>query len=191
MALPKALGLPWPLPGRDHPDPSWCHQHLGLSGPVGASGGLGEGPQTSQGLKGRGPDWELGLPRWLIGKESTRQRRSCRRPRFDPWVRKIPWRRKWQSTPVFWPGESHGQRSLVGYSPRGGKEWDTTERLSMHACQWSSCPGPSSASGRNQLSLEEEGGEVGGAPRVTWLVPAEGRSRGSPQEDSSRVGACE
>jgi len=46
---------------------------------------------------------------------------QCRRPRFDPWVRKIPWRRKWQPTPVFLPGESHGQRSLVGYSPRGHK----------------------------------------------------------------------
>jgi len=39
------------------------------------------------------------------------------RPRFDPWVGKIPWRRKWQSTPVLLPGKSHGQRSLVGYSP--------------------------------------------------------------------------
>ena len=39
------------------------------------------------------------------------------------------WRRKWQPTPVFLPGESHGRRSLVGYSPQGGKESDTTERL--------------------------------------------------------------
>ena len=39
---------------------------------------------------------------------------QCRRPRFDPWVRKIPWRREWQPTPVFFPGEFHGQRSLVG-----------------------------------------------------------------------------
>jgi len=37
-------------------------------------------------------------------------------PEFDPWVRKIPWRRKWQPTPVFLPGESHGQSTLVGYS---------------------------------------------------------------------------
>ena len=42
-----------------------------------------------------------------------------RRPEFDPWVRKIPWRRKWQPTPVFLPGKSHGQRSLEGYSPLG------------------------------------------------------------------------
>ena len=38
---------------------------------------------------------------------------------FDPWVRKVPWRRKWQRTPVFFPGKSHGQRSLVGYSSWG------------------------------------------------------------------------
>ena len=49
------------------------------------------------------------------------------KPRFNPWVGKIPWRRKWQPTPVFLPGESHGQRSLVGFSPRGHKESDTTE----------------------------------------------------------------
>ena len=41
----------------------------------------------------------------------------------------IPWRRKWQPTPVFLPGEYHGRRSLVGYSPQGRKESDTTERL--------------------------------------------------------------
>ena len=41
------------------------------------------------------------------------------RHEFDPWVRKIPWRRKWQPTPVFLPGKSHGQRSLGGYSPWG------------------------------------------------------------------------
>ena len=46
---------------------------------------------------------------------------------FDPWGRKIPWRRAWQPTPVFLPGESHGQRSLVGYSPWSRKESDTTE----------------------------------------------------------------
>ena len=48
------------------------------------------------------------------------------------------WRRKWQPTPVVLPGESHGQRSLVGYSPWGLKESDTTERLTQHTC-WSLC----------------------------------------------------
>ena len=46
-----------------------------------------------------------------------------RRPRFDPWVGKIPQRRKWQSTPLFLPRESYGQRSLAGYSPWGHKSW--------------------------------------------------------------------
>ena len=48
-------------------------------------------------------------------------------PRFDPWVGKIPWRREWQPTPVFLPGESYEQRTRVGYSPWGLKESDTTE----------------------------------------------------------------
>ena len=52
---------------------------------------------------------------------------------FDPWVRKIPWRRKWLPTPVFLPGDSHGQRSLVGYSPRGCKELDMTEPAHTHS----------------------------------------------------------
>ena len=46
---------------------------------------------------------------------------------FDPWVEKIPWRKAWQPTPVFVPGESRGKRSLAGCSPRGRKESDTTE----------------------------------------------------------------
>ena len=56
---------------------------------------------------------------------------KCKSRRFDPWIRKIPWRRAWQPTPVFWPGEVQGQRSLAGYSPRGHKELDTTKRLSV------------------------------------------------------------
>ena len=50
---------------------------------------------------------------------------------FDLWAWGIPWRREWLPTPVFLPGESHGQRSLVGYSPWGSKESDTTERLTL------------------------------------------------------------
>ena len=66
------------------------------------------------------------LPWWLNGKESTCQ---CRRWEFDPWIGRIPWRGKWQPTPVFLPGKSHGQRSLAGYSPWGRKEPDTTQQL--------------------------------------------------------------
>ena len=58
-----------------------------------------------------------------------KENRACRKPSFDPWVRKIPWRRKWQPTPVFLPGESLGQRSVEGYGPWDCKESDTTEQI--------------------------------------------------------------
>ena len=74
-----------------------------------------------------------GFPRWLSGKESAWQCRRCRRRGFNPWIRKIPWSKKWQPAPVFLPGKFHGQRSLVGYSLWGCKESDMTEQLSMHA----------------------------------------------------------
>ena len=67
----------------------------------------------------------MGFP----GGSDGRVRLQCRRPAFDPWVGKIPWRRKWQPSPGLLPGKSHGRRSLVGYSPSGCKESDTTERL--------------------------------------------------------------
>jgi len=68
-----------------------------------------------------------GFPRGASGKEPACQSRRHKRLRFDPWVRNLPWRRAWQPTPVLLPGESHGQRSLVGYSPLGCKESDETE----------------------------------------------------------------
>ena len=59
---------------------------------------------------------------------------------FNPWVRKLPWRRKWQHTPVFLPGESHGQRSLAGYSPQGGKrvrhDWVTEYACYYQSTGW-------------------------------------------------------
>ena len=54
---------------------------------------------------------------------------ACVRPGFNPWVGKIPWRREWQPTPVFWPREVHGQHCLAGYSLSGCKESNTTEQL--------------------------------------------------------------
>ena len=81
------------------------------------------------------------------GKGSPLQYPSLGNHMFDPWVGKIPWRRKRRPTPVFLPGEFHGQRSLAGYSPWGCKELDTTEWLSLyftsvsfgqafHLCDW-------------------------------------------------------
>ena len=67
-----------------------------------------------------------GLPWWL---SMVKCLSIMRQTQFNPWVRKIPWRRKWQPTPVFLPGEVHGQRSLEDYSPQGRKESHTTDRL--------------------------------------------------------------
>ena len=80
-----------------------------------------------------------GLLWWLSGKESACQ---CRRHIFEPQVRKIPWRRKWQLTLVLLFGKANGQRSLVGYSPQGCKESDTTERLHFHFSALLTMPKP-------------------------------------------------
>ena len=89
-----------------------------------------------------------GLPSGASGKEPACQ---CRRHGFYPWVGKISWRRRaWRPTPVVLPGESHGQRSLVGYSPKCCKELDLTEAiqhahtqylvmLSSFSCLWAIC----------------------------------------------------
>ena len=86
-------------------------------------------PFTAQPLRGNfgstpGDTW---LPRWISGKEFTCQYRRLGRSGFDPWVRKIPWWRKWQPTPVVLPGESREQRTLAGHSPirsqRVGRDW--------------------------------------------------------------------
>ena len=84
------------------------------------------------------------LPRWLSGKESTGQCRQCRRRGFDPWVWKIPQRRKWQPAPVFLPGRFHRRRSLVSYSPWGckGVRYDlATEHYTICRRSYPGCSG--------------------------------------------------
>ena len=84
------------------------------------------------------------------GSDDKRVCLQCGRPGFNPWVGQILWRRKLLPTPVFLPGESHGEMSLAGYSPQGRKELDTTERITLSLskgqrnvawvlwlCQWS------------------------------------------------------
>ena len=83
---------------------------------------------TKKGEKGK-PQRKLGFSGDSDSKES-----ACNvedRPGFDLWIRKIPWRREWQPTPVILSGEFCGQRSLAGYSPWGQKESDTTEQLTL------------------------------------------------------------
>ena len=65
-------------------------------------------------------------------KESACQHRGCKRLKVKPWVGTIPWSRKWHPTPVSLPGECHGQRSLVDYSPWGCKEMDMADSAHTH-----------------------------------------------------------
>ena len=70
------------------------------------------------------------LPRWHSGKESPCQCRRCNRHRFDPWVGKIPWSRKWQPTSVFMPGKFHGQRGAW----QATVCWVTESDMTKHTC---------------------------------------------------------
>ena len=92
-------------------------------------------PSSIPGL-GSSPGEGIGYPlqySWAsLGAQLVKNPPAMRETWFNPWVGKTPWRRGRLPTPVFWPGESHGQRSLVGYSPQGHKESDTTERLNRH-----------------------------------------------------------
>ena len=99
----------------------------------------------------------FGLPGWLSGKESTCQ---CRRHGFNPWVRKIPWRRKWR-TLVCLPGKSHEQRSLVGYLHGLSKELDTTE----HTDNWQH---EGNADGPVRDRQEESASEVPGTSILVY-----------------------
>ena len=131
-------------------------------------------------------DTRLRLPCWLSGKESTYQ---CRRHKFEPWVGKIPWRRAWQPTPVFMPGESRGQRSLAGYSPWGHKESDTTYWLNnkRHTLWFLQpervllCPPLCLAEPRScWVSCQGLSGLVSAAPGV-WARGPWGRVQGAPR----------
>ena len=100
--------------------------------------------------------------------------RQCRRTSFDPWVGKIPWRRIWQTAPLFLPGESYGQRSLAGYSPWGRKESDTTKRLHFTSYKQQTLymltDFPGGTSGRESTSQCRT--------EDTVLIPGSGRSPG-------------
>ena len=85
----------------------------------------------------------MGFPGGLVVKNPPAIAGGVRH-RFDPWVGKILWRRKWQPTPVFLPGESCGQRNLAGYSPWGCNESDTAEQLRTHTTYGGKNPPPGS-----------------------------------------------
>ena len=91
---------------------------------------LATGLSLASGLWGRNEVFQLAL----VAKNPC-QRKRHKRLRFNPLVGKIPWRRAWQPTPVFLPGEFHEQRSLAGYNPWSHKESDTTKQLTLSLIQ--------------------------------------------------------
>ena len=108
------------FPGGSDSKESACN-----AGDLGSIPGSGRFPGKRNGYPCQ---YSWGFPGGSDGKRTYLQ---CRRPGFDPWVRKMPWRRDWLTTPIFLPGEVHGQRSLAGYNPWCCKELDTTERLTL------------------------------------------------------------
>ena len=100
-------------------------------------------------------------PRWHQWLKNPPANSGDKKHQFNPWVRKIPWRRTWQSTPVFLFGETHGQRSLAGYSSQGRIELDTTEAMSTHA----------EGSFKQETCLEGRGHNLDNSERIKWGFP--------------------
>ena len=123
----------------------WCWEGLGVGGKGDDRDGWMASPSQWMWVwVNSGRWWWTGRPGvlWFMGLQSqtrwsnwtdwlTDQSRRRKRSGSDPWVGRIPWRRAWQPTPVFLPGESNGQRSLEGYSPWGLKGLDTTEETNV------------------------------------------------------------
>ena len=109
----------------------------------------------------------LGFPDGSAGKESTCNAGDTGGIGSIPGLGKIPCRRKWQPSPVFLPGKSHGQRSLVGYSPEGCKESDTTEHISpllgKHTAPWEQ------REGATWTAAQGDSGNISEPPWVCWL----------------------
>ena len=128
-----------------HTHRGWQQKYLGLSpirGSVARERSLqpayGEGPTSFRQpvfVESQTESWASHgtSGKKLKTKKPHLQCRRCRRPRFDPWVGKIPWRKAQQPTPIFLPGEAHEQRSLVDHSPWDLKESDKTD-ATEHAC---------------------------------------------------------
>ena len=106
----------------------------------------------------------------------------CKRWRFSPWAGKIPWRRKWQPTPVLLPGKSHGRRSLAGYSPWGRRESGMPEWLSIHTTsehRWPKCALGKSETfflHKNSFSTRKQAQDFPGGPVAKILPASEGNT---------------
>ena len=114
----------------------------------GRGGWKGGGCQTP--AVDSGPSSNVGIYREPLVIQTVKNPPAMQRPRFHPWVGKIPWRRVWEPSPVSLPGESHGQKSLGGYSRwnhRVGLDWATNTYLTNTLCArhcarpWRDCEG--------------------------------------------------
>ena len=124
-----------------------------------------------------------GLPWWFTQLRSGLQCRRLR-PGFDPWIGTIPWSRKWQPTPVFLPGEFHGQRSLVGCSPWGRRESDTAEHTitaGRRGGTWHSlCPVRTQQEGSHLQAKERGLSRSQPSRHLTWGLPASHETLSKP-----------
>ena len=124
----------------------------------------------------------MGFPGGPVSKASVCL--QCRRPGFDPWIGKIPWSRKWQPTPVFLPGESHRQKSLVDYSPRSHTESDTTEQ--QHTFEYETSKAKNNANGGfpGGPVVQNLCSNAGDMDLITVLGISPGEGNGSPLQCS-------
>ena len=136
---PHGSYSPWNLPGQNTGVGSSCL----LQGIFSTHGSNSDLPHSWQILYHLSHQWSPSVPFLLLkssvlmvynfpGGAVVQSICHCRTHGFNPWVRKIPWRRESLPTPVFSPGESHGQRSLEVYSPWHRKKSDTSQWLSTH-----------------------------------------------------------
>ena len=109
--------------------------------------------------------------------QSVKKHLQCRRPGFDPWVRKIPWRREWPSTPVSLPENPHGQTSLADCSSWGHKESNKTELL--RTAQGGSAGFPEGTSGKEPTA---SAGDVRDVDPIPGSGRSPGKGHGNPQQ---------
>ena len=127
-------------PGGGHGNPL---QYSGLENPHGQRSLAGYSPgghKESDMTERLSTHMQTRDSRASLAAQTVKNLPAVRRPEFNPWVGKVPWRRAWQPSPVFLPGEVHGQRSLAGYSPWGCKESDRTEGLTCKLINWRCLP---------------------------------------------------
>ena len=120
------------------------------------------------------------------GSDGKRVCLQCGRPGFNPWAGKIPWRRKWQHTPVFLPRKSHGWRNLAGYSPWSHKESDMTEWLHFLSFLWTTRR--SNQSILNEINLNIHWTDAEAEVPILWAPDMKSRLIGKDPDAGRRSG---